>query len=333
MQFQTEDLQSYRNVTTGGMSLVGAAATGVVLGLPGIILGGIAGGSAGAQTAEALEDHAVDNSEALRLARQMCHEWLHDYIAFVPRSVNQVVHLLERLQNPPSETRNGGEEKDGLLHILQRYLYGRTPMKEALESSLAAFREHSLVSQGGSIQQRILLLVSDGAWTDENPFSTASQLRDQAVTIATVFLTCNERLLHRALFDKAGVNWRRGQRALFDMASRISCATHPVPVLASIGWKVPSSGECALYTTVSSMSALEEFCSLLSSARFGAADMLLDIIGRIDLDAFIDDEHIKTRRTPSDQGSSEMCYAHAIAAVTHMALLRVVGREGGCPSI
>ncbi|KAI8651868.1 hypothetical protein NCS56_01402900 [Fusarium sp. Ph1] len=61
--------------------------------------------------------------------------------------------------------------------------------------------------------------------------------------------------------------------------------------------------------------------------------MLLDIIGRIDLDAFIDDEHIKTRRTPSDQGSSETCYAHAIAAVAHMALLRVVDREGGCPSI
>ncbi|KAM0417077.1 hypothetical protein ACHAPT_012915 [Fusarium lateritium] len=61
--------------------------------------------------------------------------------------------------------------------------------------------------------------------------------------------------------------------------------------------------------------------------------MLLDLVGRMDLDAYIDDEHIRTLGMPSNQGRSPTCYAHAIAAVVHMALLRIVGREGGCPSI
>ncbi|KAM5349132.1 hypothetical protein ACJ41O_008955 [Fusarium nematophilum] len=158
-------------------------------------------------------------------------------------------------------------------------------------------------------------------------------MRQQEVTIAAVFLTSDENAPRRRLFDKACPSWHRGQKVLFDMASRISCATHPVPVLASVGWRVPSSGECALYATVCSISALDEFCSLLSFARFGSADTLLNVIGRLDLDAYIDDEHVRTCRNPSDQSDRETCYAHAVAAVAHMALLRIVGREGGCLSI
>ncbi|RSL57042.1 hypothetical protein CEP53_006599 [Fusarium sp. AF-6] len=61
--------------------------------------------------------------------------------------------------------------------------------------------------------------------------------------------------------------------------------------------------------------------------------MLLDIVGRMNLDAYIDGQHTQTRGSPSDQDRSPTCYAHAIAAVVHMALLRIVGREGGCPGI
>jgi hypothetical protein len=117
------------------------------------------------------------------------------------------------------------------------------------------------------------------------------------------------------------------------MASKVAVTKHPIPVLASMGWEVPSSGECALYAEVCTSEALEEFCSLLLSARFGSVDALLDILGRVHLDAHIDDEHVRTCKNPSDQEQSSTCYAHATAAVLHMALLRIIGREGGCPSI
>jgi hypothetical protein len=62
------------------------------------------------------------------------------------------------------------------------------------------------------------------------------------------------------------------------MASTVSVDKHPIPVLTSMGWEIPSPGECALFTIVSSAALLDEFCSMLLSARFGSADVLLDIV-------------------------------------------------------
>jgi hypothetical protein len=86
------------------------------------------------------------------------------------------------------------------------------------------------------------------------------------------------------------------------------------------------------HRTVCSAAALDEFFSLLLSARFGSADALLDILARVRLDVYIDYEHVRTRNNPSDQGQSMTCYAHATATVLHMALLRIVGREEGYPN-
>lgn len=72
---------------------------------------------------------------------------------------------------------------------------------------------------------------------------------------------------------------------------------------------------------------------MLLSSHFGSADVLLDILGKVNADSFINDKHVSACRNPSDQGDQGICYAHAVAAVTHMALIRIVDREGGCPSI
>ena len=168
---------------------------------------------------------------------------------------------------------------------------------------------------------------------DGDPLPLASQLKEEKVTIASIFLTDNNTLPRRLLTTKRPEGWPQGgQRTLFEMASKVSVVRHPIPILASMGWEVPSSGECGLYVTVHSADALEEFCSILLSARFGSADALLDLVGRVELDAYIDDTQMRTRNKPSlQQGST--CYAHAAAAVLHMALIRIEGREGGCPSI
>lgn len=207
------------------------------------------------------------------------------------------------------------------------YIYGYTPMKTALSRSLSVFREHP------AVKQRVLVMISDGISTDGDPLPLAQELRQEKVAMATVYLTSDRASPDRRLYYKAAENWNGGQHVLFNMATKVDCANHPIPVLASMGWEVPSSGESGLYATVSSAAALEEFCSLLLSARFGSADALLDIIGRVRLDTFINDSHVRTCDNPSDQGKSSTCYAHAIAAVVHMSLLRIFEREGGCPSI
>ena len=289
-----------------------------------------AGGVGGRIFANTAIDRAVDDSKGLNLARKMCNEWLLDFVDFVPRRISDVVRLLQRLQDRKSTGdaagTNGDDSDDTVLETLRRYMYGYTPMRDALLRSTAAFEGYS------TAKQRVLVLVSDGSSSDGDPLPYALELRESGVTMATVYLTDDEEMPRRQLYDR-NTGWDSGRRKLFDMASRMDCAKNPVPVLTSVGWTIPSSGECALYATVCSVSVLEEFCSMLLTARFGSADALLDMAGRVQIDAYINDKHAEVRRRPSHQRGSETCYAHATAAVIHMALCRIEGREGGYPSI
>lgn len=281
---------------------------------------------------KSMEEDAVEKSEAIQLARQICKDWLLDYTELKPRPVGDVVHLLQKLEaryksEDEARARNSESKSDTILDTMRKYMYGGTPMRKALQLSLDVFRKHT------SPERQVLLLVSDGLSTDGDPQSFADQLKREKVTMATVYLTEAREAPPRELYDRADGSWGEGPRKLFAMAGRIAGATHPIPVFASMGWKVPSSGECALFAVVSSATALDEFCSMLLSARFGSADALLNTVGRFKLDRFVNDAYIRTCNDPSDQERTSACYAHATAAVVHMALLRIERRDGGCPSI
>ncbi|KAH8687362.1 hypothetical protein BGZ60DRAFT_501544 [Tricladium varicosporioides] len=312
-------------VTAGG--ILSGAAAGVLLApalMPVAIVAGLLIGNKGSDT---IKNHKVDNSIAMKLARHICKTYLQDFKDLLPRPVSDVITLLERLQDHPSVAASKQVDGDTLLDELNPHIYGSTFMRVALRKTLAVFRSHP------DVKQRALVLVSDGVSTDGDPLPLAKALKQENVTIASIFLTNND-IASRRLYDKPSRNcFNEGQIKLFSMASTVSVLKHPIPVLASIGWRVPSSGECALYTSVCSSNALEEFCSFLLSARFGSADALFDIIGRVQLDGYINDEHVRTCNNPSNQGQTSTCYAHATAAVLHMALLRIYAREGGCPAI
>ncbi|KAF7557158.1 hypothetical protein G7Z17_g974 [Cylindrodendrum hubeiense] len=306
-----------------------------------LAVGGLRGGVDGAsighrygnKVVDSIVDNNADNSEALRLARKIWDDWWQPFVKLEACPVAKVVDLLQRLQKYPKTSDNKGSKEEGtdfLVDMLCRYMYGRTPMRDALNQSLAAFRKHSID------QQRILVLISDGKSTDGDPKEMNDDLQQEKVTIATVYLTDDQGVARRRLYDEAPEapeEWNKGQHTLFGIATKVAVPTHPIPVLASVGWRVPSSGECALFIMVRSAAVLDEFCSLLLSARFGSADALLDIMRRVQLDEYINDGYMKTQNNPSDQGQSETCYAHAIAAVVHMALHRIIGREKGHPSI
>jgi hypothetical protein len=303
-------------------------------GLLGSLVASTAAPLLGNKAVDVLEDHAADHSEALHLARRIWDNWWLDFATLTPRPVAEVVRLLRRLQDLPAVGQGDGGAQDvegngsnSRLDLLRRYMYGVTPLCDALTRSLTAFLSTP------SDDDRVLLLISDGNSTDGDPLSCARDLQREKVTIATVYLTDDRTVPRRGLYDQPARNWNVGQTTLFELSTKIDGATHPIPVLASMGWQVPSSGECALYATACTTELLEEFCSLLLSARFGSTDALLDVLGQVDRDAYINDEHVRTCRKPSDQGDSGTCYAHATAAVIHMALARIVVREEGYPTI
>ncbi|KAL4938532.1 hypothetical protein BDV06DRAFT_225899 [Aspergillus oleicola] len=291
-------------VGIGSVLTLGGAALGGLLGA----LGGLAMAWGAAVGADASEDRVVDSSEGLRLARRICREWFQKFTNLVPRPVNEIVQLLQELQQR-SVTADGD-----LSGTIEQFMYGDTPMCDALSRSLSAFREYR------NFDQRILVLMSDGWSTDGEPDQIASDLRSESVTIAGVYLTNDKDDPQRRLYDQPSASWRKGQRTLFSIASKISSRNHPTPVLGSVGWQIPSSGEIALYSSVCTGTAVDEFCSLLVSAHLGYADALLDMIGRVRLDEIISEKHVSTCKNPSNQGTYPTCYAHAIAAVIHMTL-------------
>ncbi|KAF4235389.1 hypothetical protein CNMCM6457_003190 [Aspergillus fumigatiaffinis] len=316
---ETRELRNRKNQATSatgsGLMTTGFMAAGLV----GALFGGVLG--VGVKTgADIYEDRAVDSSEGLQLARRICREWFQDFVDFVPRPVSDVVRLLQEVQR-----RSTGPHR-WLSGTIEEFMYGDTPMRDALRRSLSAFRAHP------DCDQRVLVLMSDGHWTDGDPGKIASELHSENVAVAGVYLTSDRDVAQRRLYDQPASSWDKGRSTLFNIASKVSASKHPIPVLMSVGWQVPSSGEIALYVCVCTETAVEEFCSLLVSAHSGSTEALLDIIGRLQLDEYISDRHVVTCNNPSDQGNSATCYAHAIAAVMHMALLRIE-RQEPCPTI
>ncbi|CVK96005.1 uncharacterized protein FMAN_13925 [Fusarium mangiferae] len=321
--------RQYSAVAGGALGCaVSVIVPGGIVAAPAIYLATI---MAGEMASNSIEDSRVERSEALAFARRIQRDWLSDFENFVPLPVSEVVDILQRLQDQwldheDTDSRNVSEEdNDNLFDAIRQYMYGLTPMCYALQKARDAFRSKP------EAKRRVLVLMSDGISTDGDPSTAAHDLRMEEVSIATVKLTDDRSGPQRALYYEANPLWDEGTRNLFHMSKRIHALTHPVPVLAAAGWTIPPAGEVALFCTVCTVTALEEFCTLLLSARFGSADALLDIVGRIRLDDYINNEHLAIHRRPTNQGTRGICYAHAVASVVHMALLRIVAREGGVP--
>ncbi|RBR19400.1 hypothetical protein FVER53590_29375 [Fusarium verticillioides] len=287
---------------------------------------------AGEVACNSIENSRVERSEALAFAKRIQRDWLSDFEVFRPRPISEVVDILQRLQDQwlDHQDRDSGNvlegEDDNLFDVIRQYIYGLTPMCYALKKALDAFRSKPEATR------RVLVLMSDGISTDGDPSTVASDLKSEKVSIATVKLTDDRSIPQRALHFEINPLWDEGTRNLFQISKRIDALTHPVPVLAAAGWAIPSAGEVALFSIVCTVTALEEFCSMLLSARFGSADALLDIVGRVRLDDYVHNEHLAIQGRPTHQGRKPICYAHAVASVIHMALLRIVSREGGIPS-
>ncbi|KAJ2974072.1 hypothetical protein NQ176_g6247 [Zarea fungicola] len=332
----------------------GAAAgarVGLVAGPIGFFVGGVVGhifgSTQGSRVADAAAEWAVADSEALRMAKDLCKDWLHEHTELTPRSAAEVVRMLKIVQSGKSKaSTDQSDASDGnstLLDTLRGFMYGRTPMCEALRKAQVVFQ------RAESAQQKLLITISDGEATDGDPLPVCETLKENNVLMATIYLSTGTACVERKLYAAPEARWDNGRRKMFAMASSVvSCAgpvargpfveaqrtwSHLIAGLASVEWDIPSSGVCSLFAIVSTELTMNELCSVLHTIRSSTTDALLDLVGRIELDCIINDQNVRTIREPSDQEGLATCYAHAVAAVAHMALHRIHGREGGYPSV
>ncbi|KFA53226.1 hypothetical protein S40293_09761 [Stachybotrys chartarum IBT 40293] len=239
-----------------------------------------------------------------------------------PTPLTKVSQLFKRLQSA-LQIKEGHDRTavswQRLLDDIEPYLYGDTPMCDALKSI-------QKLCQDQKYSSKAVILVSDGCATDGDPLPPAQALREVGATIYACLITESTIEQSRQLRDKdqADPSWPRAARVMFDLASTVTWDSKAVQYLRRRGWTLPTSGSCKLFIQANNPTIIDEFAT--ASRHLGtSSDALIDMFGQISLDDYIQEANRKAEVT--DQKRGKICWAHATASVIHLASKRVVGRD------
>ena len=281
-----------------------------------------------------------------------------------PRPVQHVTEMLDDLLQSEVSSSSSSSLHDRiheLLEPIKPYIFGGTPMCRALKDAVAVFRETN-------VTQKVLFILSDGQSTDGDPRPIAGELRDLGVTIVTCFLTSDRiddpRRLHYEVdpsWCPESHNWCPtchnlyptchswsatcrcwmwsycdglicptcdGRAVLFEMSSTMKNTHTPLSYLIDANWELPPSGRSRLFIQANSLDIVNEFCKIVISQLTESCDALVDLLEKVPLATYINQRNAGFEPKQQEKAT---CYANAIAAVFHLAMHRIVGRERGIP--
>ena len=209
-----------------------------------------------------------------------------------------------------------------LLEPIKPYIYGGTPMCKALTYAKEVFEKENA-------KPAVLFLLSDGMSADGDPCPIAQELHELGVTIVTCFLTADHIDNPKCLYDP---EWKFPDQSvrgvLFDMSSSMQNTHTPISYLVDADWELPPSGESRLFLQANSLDVVNEFCEILVSQMTKSCDAIVNLLHKVPLATYINQKNAEFEPKEQEGGT---CYANAIAAVFHLAMHRIVGREGGVP--
>ena len=174
---------------------------------------------------------------------------------------------------------------------------------------------------------KVLFILSDGEAADGDPRIIAERLRTSDVTIVTCFLT-SEAIESRRLYSPDHCFDSKGKQWLFEMSSIMHNTHAPVSYLVDAGWELPSCGESRLFVQANSLDVVNELCETVVSQMTKDCDALVHLLEKVPLATYINQHNAEFEPKEQDGGT---CYANAIAAVFHLAMSRIFGRDGGVP--
>ena len=241
------------------------------------------------------------------------------------RTFQSTVNLLNRVtatSSDSSTTRRPlkSDQLTTLANAIEPFIYGNTPMCEAIGSALQLFL-------ASSRQQKVIFLLSDGESTDGNPVQFAQQLRDKNVLVFACLLTSNNISHPRRLYYEPDPNWTKAQKQMFELSSTVENSHSAMTILLEQNWELPSSGHSRLFIQANHPDVIKEFSNVIHYMTENN-NVLLNMISRVSLDMYIN-AAISTFEPKSQKGGT--CYAHAVATVFHLAMRRIYGRENGVP--
>ena len=274
-----------------------------------------------------IESSMAHCSEAYLFAQRIIDDTLLSIQHPKPRPVQEVSMMFNSLLpsksfSPDSEPSSLHDEIEKLTESFKPYIFGGTPMCKSLDNAEAVFSETNINST------KVLVLLSDGQAADGDPRPIATRLRQLGVTIVTCFLTSDHIENPKSLLDTTSKFQDKGRQALIEMSSTMPNTNTPVSYLVDAGWELPPSGESCLFIQANSLDVVNEFCEIVVSQLTNKCDAFVSILHKVPLATYINQKNTDFEPKLQEGGT---CYANAIAAVFHLAMNRIVGREGGIP--
>ena len=212
------------------------------------------------------------------------------------------------------------EKLSQIVNSIEPFIYGNTPMCKALRSSASIFRS-------SAHNPKVLFVFTDGVATDGDPLSYADSLQSSDVLVFICLLTSENISNPRRLYYEPDSSWTKAQRNMFGLSSIVP-NTHPaMSILLENNWELPTSGQSRLFVQANHPDVIDEFSSIVRRLA-QSNDALLNIFARVTLDKYINLSNSNFKSPLQENGT---CYANAVAAVFHLAMSRIEGREGGVP--
>ena len=289
-------------------------------------------GDVSQETVEQSELHKLVHQAVNRFAKATAYLKQLDIRKPVPRPANEVSQLLDKLLDTTRDSSSGSTESSTtirkLLGYIKPFIFGGTPMVEALQHAKEIFDQ-------ATEDQKILFILSDGSSGDGEPFPISEELRKSGVTIIGCFLTSNpinhpKRLLYAKDPQWENTIWDKGVKKLFDMCSSGHNTEIPVTYFVDAKWDLPIEGESRLFLQANNLDMVDEFCNIVfTHVKEGKClDAMAIMLATVSTATYI---NVTNSEFKPKRQRGKTCYANAIAAVYHLAMHRIVGREGGVP--
>ncbi|CAF3709580.1 unnamed protein product [Rotaria socialis] len=257
------------------------------------------------------------------LLRQPIVEKLRTMTRPESRTFNSTVNLLKQVTNTSSDSSKTQQsltsaQLSALADSIEPFIYGNTPMCQALQSAL-----HTFCS--GTHKQKVLFLLSDGESTDGNPTRFAQELRKLNVLVFACILTSKNISNPRQLYYEPDPNWSKAHREMFELSTTVENSHSAMSILQEQKWDLPPAGHSRLFVQANHPDVIKEFSNIIQYMS-ESNDVLMNMIGRVSLDIYI---NAANSTFEAKEQTDLTCYAYASATVFHLAMCRIEGREDG----
>ena len=211
---------------------------------------------------------------------------------------------------------------DELLETIEPLIYGLTPLMQAMHHSVNLFSCKEFTNH-----RKLLFILSDGMPTDGND-PPLQKLSDLGVTIVSCFITNQKLSDPRHMYSIEDRRWEDPAKFMFRMSSTITTQKIPHTLFVKRRWKIDiDNNKTRLFFQVNHPDLVSEVCDMAKKGVL-SQDALSDMLTKVDLDLYINKSN---DGFGAKRQHEETCYANACASVLHLAMQRIIGRDGGYP--